>query len=444
MSLRSRSRYVPNVATWRSAKGNLPNTDDFGVFWDSSSSGDGTFDPGASSTMRFDRFIDETIYDESSGVGNYNTVNHVKREAATISGKIGYTYSGWTPSCLDVALKGCVMYNVVPTLPAPNWGGLVDQLAQQVQGRSGPSCMLLLMLKELGQTVQMVRNPFSLLKRDWRKVVKHHPAAELAKKGANIWLEQLFGWQSLFRDIGSLAEAAGSTMIEIANLDRAEGETWTRYRSVSKDTGTLPNVYGLNTPSETNWRDLLSDNGLNYATFGVKLSNLRWTRISAVTCRTSSYYNRVLGLTSRLLQGMDANTWHGVRDFLWEVVPFSFVVDWFVDTRGIWAPTNQAMISAAGADWIGHSTKTELTYDAAVAVGTWPAAFTGQLSGFWHRYASSSSSRVFSSQSQGRIIQFTRTPGWPPSDAPLYFRGWGLNLTQLATTAALICQKAVK
>lgn len=444
MSSRTRSRFVPYTALWKYGSGNLPNESDLGVFWDSESTQGGTFAPTPTSNLRYDRILDESIYDWVGNRADYNSVSHTKREAAMFSGKINYNYGSWDPPVLTVALRGGVMMNNPPTLPSINWGGLVDELAQQVQGRSGPSVMLLLVLKELGSTIRMVRNPFSLLKRNWRKQVKLKPASALAKEGANVWLEQLYGWKSLFTDVTDTAKVAGTLMIQCANTE-VEGATWTRYRSVVKDTGTLPNVYGLNTPTENHWKDLSGTlNGLASAAFGLKLSNIRWNRTAAVTCRTSSIYARASSLTARILQGIDVNTWYGVRDFLWEVVPFSFVVDWFIDTRGLWAPTNQALISAAGASHIGYSTKVEVGYDASICAGTWPAAHSGSIPGWYNRHATSSSPRVFNSASRGKIIQYTRTSGWPPVDCPMYFQGWGLNLSQWATTAALITQKLVK
>lgn len=444
MSSRARSRYQTRLGHYVHKGTSVPYFGDLSAFEQANAASTSTYDLGTSGLFRFDRLLDEYISDVVGLPDGYNSCSHTKSEAASFGGVMSWNYGSWNPPNLTVGMRGNVIYSQLPTLPTPNYGALVDQLAQQVQGRSGDSVMMLLILKEIAQTSQMIRNPFSLLKRDWRKTVKRFSAAKLAKEGANVWLEQLYGWQSFFRDSSDLAKVAGKTMIDLQRKHKLLSGLVTRYRAVDKTTGRSANVYGLNTFNETMWKSLLEPSSLYARYNGLQLSNISWEQLVSLTCHVSSLYNAAYTITGRLLAACDANTWHGIRDFLWEAVPFSFVVDWFVDTRGLWSTTNKALISAAGADHIGFSKKVTVEYDASLAFGTFPPAYYGSLYGWYQQIPTSSYSRVLSPTSRGKTVSFTRTSGWPPVDCPFYFGGQGLNISQWGTSAALILQKTVK
>jgi len=86
-------------------------------------------------------------------------------------------------------------------LDSSNVVSLVEALARDVKGLINSKSLLAVTIKELPETIEMVRNPFGLLKHGWRLIAGKSTAAQLARKGSNLWLEYQYGWKSSYYDL---------------------------------------------------------------------------------------------------------------------------------------------------------------------------------------------------------------------------------------------------
>lgn len=414
------------------------------------------FANGIDGLVWFDYDIESDILDRiDPGYGTYGAVNrvdHVKQQACVMSGGQKFLYKkGNNPYDRDLELnvtyRGSIRYQPpISYYPSPNWGGLVDELAATLAGRSKRACMLAITLKEIGSTVRMFRNPFSLVKPSWRKVANNHSARTLARKGANVWLEYQYGWKSFYNDITSLSQACGKSIVDVMNNDTDVPEL-SRFSATQAGTEALSPVFGGYSHSASDWGRVLAD-PREYCWYGSYKILPHISYKYRVFCQADGATMEGASLTRKLLSNFDVASWQSIRDTLWEAVPYSFVVDWLVDMRGIWAPLNYAYISHLASGYIGYSTKYSWSYTAEYMPCrkwvTWNYDdrnrwFPTPLFGYDPNYMIAS---PIASEAPGIGTRFYRTSGFPPSQnwsTPLTSRG--LSLSQLASGLSLIAQR---
>jgi len=423
--MRIRTRHCPNVG-YVTADGNrLP----------------GSGYPSPSASILFDDALYAYIQDvHPSRKQDYNPVYQEVSCMAAWSGTTKYSYSPPVPPC-TLNFIGGARY-ATPTIPySPNWGALLDDLAAKLGGRIRNSCMLLLSLKEIGSTISMFRNPFNLLKPSWRKVANNHSASTLIKNGSNVWLEYLYGWKSFYSDLTAFARSSGSAMIDYLS-DEYQQEALSRFSSNQTESGTRPNVYVGSITSDSMWADQLSRPAGNM-TMGpcVRIDSISWKRTSRIGCWASSRPLAHTNKIARVLANYDVATYQSLRDLLWEIIPFSFVIDWFVDARGIWGSLNSAIISSTAEKWLGYSTTTDFEYHARMM----PAIYYNLLfsnTQWAYKYPIDMSEKVINSGSPGRSRIYSRTAGTPPTTNFVNsLAKSGLSLTQCASGLSLIAQR---
>lgn len=369
----------------------------------------------------------------------YNPVSHTSNLSARWSGEIEFGYSPPTPTA-RCSYSGGLQY-LPPTVPyAPNWGALLDQLSATLAGRTRNASMLLLTLKELGSTIAMFRNPFQLMKPNWRSVAKNHPAATLARKSANVWLEYLYGWSSFRRDLEAFATSSGRFVTQLLS-EEVESEALSRFSSSQEETGVHANAYAGSITSDYYWANYTTRPVTNTLMGPAARIRPRWKRISRVSCLASSAALASASKTRRLLSNFDVTTVQSFRDLLWEVIPYSFVIDWFVDMRGLWAPFNRWQIAQNLSSHLGYSTKMTCEYDVTFFVGKPYDLYYGAYP-WGYRNPSSASSLVVGCSAPGRYVQYSRTAGFPPAtDWSTSLDRSGLSYSQLASGFSLIAQR---
>jgi len=371
----------------------------------------------------------------------FNPISHVKRTCALVDGDASFSYYPGAAYDCNLHVSGFkVLLNECPAgIPTGDWVSLMSSLADQLDGRIDEGTLALVSLAELKNTVQMIRNPFNLLKADWRKRAEKHSASTLMKRGANVWLEHRYGWLSFKNDIESLAKTLGRVFSE-QSTDVLAG-WWTRYTAseqVPVSSQTLyPTGFG-----ESWWSQCMA----NIVTNGLIPASRIITDSSTVTytlgCRALMDATQRWSKTRRFLNafGLDAPS---IAATCWELVPFSFVIDWFVDPQGLLYPATLQRLLGHNLRDLGYSKKFDCTYRADLCWGTNPFEYVYSPYQRWtYKTCSTRSGFFMSGSSKGRYSLYERNIGTPAfSVLHSAFLQKGLSLTQSISGISLIIQR---
>jgi hypothetical protein len=239
---------------------------------------------------------------------------------------------------------------------------MFNNLAAKLNGSLACGYQVLVTVGEATKTIAMIRNPFGLLRTNWRKLARYHPPATLVKGGANLFLEKRYGWDSLWYDIKNACKTfqrIEETAHPSSSPDFAEDRLSVKDEQVIGKGSWI----GSNT-SLCEGIDANNTYGpLHLTVTGVRSRRLAGGAITRVGCwqtlaiaerwkRTHAILN-AFGLTSDVL-----------ADAIWELIPFSFVVDWFVDPLGLWhLPGSISRLNRADVKDLHYSKKIVVTYD---------------------------------------------------------------------------------
>lgn len=210
-------------------------------------------------------------------------------------------------------------------------------------------------VSDLGQTISMLKRPFKsasdLLLTIARGKMRHleRSGGSVARASANAWLEYRYGWKPIILDM--------QTIIKEAHKKR---EKCDQLRLVSRAGDMQESTDSINwsaqsgggtTGGRTSYKRTKCDVGVMYD----------------YKSRTSTEeLQRILGFRAR-----------DVPATLWELVPYSFVVDWFVNV-GEWlqAITPDPNVTFRG-HWATHVQEVTVdSWDSWVYVGTLPVHVT--------------------------------------------------------------------
>lgn len=319
----------------------------------------------------------ETMVDELTPIGQKRRVNlcdHARSFGNAITFDTWVQYApdpSKLPICyLSYVLKARPVTNLSYQLPAGDWSGLAGKLADQLNGRIDEGSLIGVSAIELAKTIAMIRNPFNLLKPDWRRHTHsanaHHTALQLARQGArkasSIWLEHRYGWNALWQDIKAIAKTTAKMISDQGPTDDGDGldaitnkeEFADIFPSVIYNTGDSPSSWASSENGTYQWWSAGSA-----ASYKLRLRTLSSKGVYRVGCKQKVDAAIRWSRTKRLINayGLDASS---IANVLWEIVPFSFVIDWFVDPLGIWqSPAVSRRLGQSDVVDLCHSLKIE-------------------------------------------------------------------------------------
>jgi hypothetical protein len=292
----------------------------------------------------------------------------------------------------------------------------------------------------------MIRNPFSLLRKDWRRVVGKSPARDLARRGANIWLERTYGWKPLFKDLQNFSESAANFTRSLEPLTPTKGSRHCSNRATYTDAQFPPSI------SDGEWNSAVA--GFKAAPWSqMYLGALPYHRFvydamvvkACVGCRDNGDPNRHVSRVRRFLSNWGVDPVRDLLPTLWELTPYSFVVDWFINSRGIMdqARFNQSLdtLHQIGVHGVCYSVKTEYTFHVQM-LPAWSWAFPGAdyLYQVYPVVGASGQTNSVLNGTSASVSRYARYVGFPSGHMNV-FNNKGLTLSNLASATALLAQR---
>jgi len=416
----------------------------------------------ASSGVRYDLISSETMVDNASpfkGGRPFNPCTHTKLRAGRIeAGSLGIAettvqtgnqkYLCWVdntdkPLFLAPSDTDVLSTKSAQGVAAIDWRPLIISLANLVKGLIESKSLLGVTLKELPETIRMVRNPFGLLKKDWRKLAGSLSARDLARGGANLWLEGQYGWKSAYTDLHNFSVTAGKYA---GQVQRWSGTTLRRFGKSSQVALSSPPP----TTPDTDWTNLKAqlDRGDSISQ-SIPMARVVFdppTVRASVSCYASDVLSRQISGLNKLLFAYGL-TGESILSTIWEMIPYSFVVDWFVNVKDVISLPNFVdsvrTLSSGNISRLGYSTKVD-------------CGFTGEILNrfcvphYWYSLPNDVRAILQKSppnnngvKSHGEFSVYQRSAGMPPSGFDLWSYH-GLSVTQSANGIAMLVQKILR
>jgi len=315
------------------------------------------------------------------------------------------------------------------------WTEMVVSLADQVSGRLQTKSLILVTLKEMASTIRMVKNPFGLLKANWRHIAHTLTAKQLARAGANIWLEGQYGWKASYNDLSNFAKSAATYYDACTPIFDSSGDQEVPFHASVR----IPYSPPAPTTSHAAWKTsvdklLPAVNSAAGLYRFVAESAEAWAHVS---CRKGRAVAQSFHKVKKIFEALGA-TPRDILPVLWEIVPYSFVVDWFINTNdlmsGLFVNESRDYLTET-VSTIGYSTVVQLNYHAEWIPGGPYNAPSGYIP------TSCYAPRGFNGQS-AKICSVRRTRGFPVSDN--YMKSKGLSLTQSLSGVSLLIQRLAR
>jgi len=436
-----RSRYRERLGIFPSVS--APNGESAGIV---SAMSDSTWGNNPGTRLSATSLILDEITPEHVVPRPYHNCSHTQVRAASLQGMRTFTaYPWWDPRPQDCTynVSWPVMVSDVQYQPASvPWNSMVDELASLAEGTTSNSAMLPVTLLEGAKTIAMMRNPFNLLKPNFRRQVRKLTARTLASKVSSIWLEGYYGWKSFYQDTETIAKATAHFLnddhqryLEKLGERLSVNHTDALFRDAVYCVGTPETDWNAHYPPPTSYCDNPPFGSVRARCVSV---NSRTTAV--LGCKQYQSTRQRMNSTRRFLQlyGLVPN-WRTVRDTLWEVIPFSFVIDWFVDTRGLWAPLNKWRLGQMDIKDIGFSTHVVSEFDVEVDFSANP--FYHKTGSAYQGLVPNYSVPILRSSGRGRISTYNRYSGFPSEPgAMVSFNTKGLSFIRSVNGIALIAQ----
>jgi len=377
----------------------------------------------------------ETIADEL-GWG-YNPVLHTKTPHAVVDPMctVTGTYNGprlpngdpeYGPESLVQTCKAhrVISISKMPDNPAEPqdlpWGDLVAQLGQTVEGVMQSKTNILENIATFGQTLKMVKQPLEGL----RKILSSAKRGKLSfsqvmQGSASTWLEYRYGWNPLKYTFQALSEVWKRAEDHRRFLLDSRGK-WIS-SSVSK-------TYSHKYPStiESNgWNTRDVARSANIQTGIEYLSNVTTIRVG---CKNFIRSDIVLQSQMQfIMQYLHANS---LFDVLWELMPYSFVIDWLINVDMLQAVSSWSRLSRPDVQQIGYSIKRVFTFS-----GSW-LAMRPFMNGYYAFY-DWEYDPGYGVGNPVHWIEYNRGSGFPPNSVIGSFFGSGIGVIHGIDAASL-------
>lgn len=346
----------------------------------------------------------------------------------------------------DIDIVGLSPYGNYDGSDLVDWVSLVTDLADDVRGLNASKSQLAVTFAEFHKTWKMIRNPFQLLKPNWRTLAGLSSAMKLAKRGANLWLEAQYGWRPLWTDMKSFV-ASSRQFLKTLNQAYSEGASRHLNKRVQYvDTQFDPTV------DDSTWNSYVAgftnDCLCTYTGNGEHLKRFIFGPPRVTACITCNVRDSGVNHVSKLRRGLSNFGLDPERDVLptlWELVPFSFVVDWFINSRGLMnlPRFNLALgtLRQTGVYGLCYSLKSEYTYRMQL-VPAW--SYSMYYADWWWNYQIANNTLNTSpvvTGTEGVYSRYERISDLPPCSTSVFLNK-GLTLSKLASSLSLIIQRA--
>lgn len=309
-------------------------------------------------------------------------------------------------------------------LPDVDWGTLVADVGERLDGSMASNANVIVTAAELLKTVSMLRNPFGVFKNSTagraikdaselfrKKALRKLTLRDITKSTASAWLEARYGWANVIND----TLAIGAVMDECLKhreyiLSHLEGGFQCRKRQVD--------VVPVTPFSATSiW--LSSEPGCE-----LRVESAFVKRTCTFGCVNKDLQlKQVFDFPALIRQRLGAEK---MAEAVWDLVPFSFCIDWLINVQKVIGMTPFAFTSHR-LERLGHSIKYE--YGVNLLLNTnFPYYVPDPLK---------------SSVPIGELVGYTtyqRYPGFP-SGYQTYGVFGNLRMINLADGAALIAQR---
>jgi len=369
------------------------------------------------------------------------TINQCQHEKVT-----GCTFPGDSvlTRSYGFARSYCPTVNAIPTVrnydqpPAVDWNGAIIGLANSVNYLVSSRSQLLVSFWEARKTWRMVRNPFGLMRGDWRARCEKRTISQLAKRGANLWLEYQYGWKSLLYDLSNFCVAAARFSVDVQRY-----HTHQQLRRYCQNVTVVPTPKSPSTSDavwNANTQQVYTDSFSDWWStepIRIKYDAEKYQyRVGATGVDNS---NKAMNQFRHYLSyfGLDPTQWLAT---IWEIIPYSFVVDWFVNTKSIMNTiqvglAKQSLLKSVLVSSLCYSIKDTQLYHYEIL----PVRF-----GALDSYAGSITTvgaKPYKS-SQGTLTLYHRYAGLPSGSASLLLNQ-GLSLTQWISGLSLFAQRVL-
>lgn len=227
----------------------------------------------------------------------------------------------WGPAVLQGNLVASARYSLGPGVPViPVWidtdgeSMKLEVINQAYSKAYSSTSQLLVSFAELEKSVRMVRRPFAGARKLLFAMTRRYKGllgkGVLAVQAAQqAWLEYRFGWKPLLYDLENIQKAVHQTL---SDIDQQVDKT---YRS------------SLTQSWEGRGEAVVNGGWFNTSTMGVSIS-LKRKHSAGVILRENLYDEKSKDWTARL--GLEL---HDVAPSVWELVPYSFVIDRFLSVQ---------------------------------------------------------------------------------------------------------------
>jgi hypothetical protein len=387
---------------------------------------DSTQDGGSSSALCPDF---QQISDRVGQYETYNPVNHVRYypvamvvpgvEWSSIPPASALQYGGTFKSGLKIDFSAYesspFAYSTLPYhgMSNPDYSGMVAEVGSQVSGHMQSKLNVLVAFGEGLKTLEMFKHPFKTISdiKPSKLTLK-----DISKGAASAFLEYKYGWRQVAKDIYDICHLYVKVEKHINYLKENLG--FERHvSSSSEDVNTLPlgNYWYQSYIANSVWEAF------------------QWTRITRKSAFSLTYIidERVREIT-RFQHYLNALGVTKLVDAVWDLVPFSFVVDWFINWNKLKRLTYESMINSQLIVRMGYSDK----FQYYVKPKTWIHDYGP------YPYIPPTHSEWLGNE-QVAYSSYVRVPGFPPSTEDSGFFG-SLSKTEINAGTALIIQKLLQ
>lgn len=387
-------------------------------------------------------YTESQMTDEVGGTNVFHGCNHTKFTPPVFSGSLSvdsdFDFTKHTDGqriALHMPLKGhtetrytswpCTDPGTMPANPekpgSPPWNELTSELGESVEGHMESKTNILENIATLGQTIRMVKQPLQSCRRVISSLTngRRLSAADYLSSGASTWMEYRYGWNPIRYSFKAISEAWKKAEDHIRYLRSVRGKWSDRAARRS---------YSYTYPDDATVQGWLRDPIL-YATSNPssRLVNLSRSTVYTVSC--DLYTQPGVKILSQMDYAKEYLHADSLYDVLWELLPYSFVVDWLINVDLLLAALTFSRLTRPDVRRLGYSTKEEWTFHWAIL-----AATGGMGSSYYcnHRFCPS----VFFTQ-DFKKSQYVRTGGFAAGSSMSGYFGSGVNIVHGVDATAL-------